>query len=62
MNADQIGGVVRAVVGIGTAWLLGRGYITSGTAADISTAVLAVVVAGWSAWTNKPGTVIPVAK
>ena len=53
MNSDQATGLIRTIVGIGTTWLLAKGYITSDTAADIGTAALAVVIAVWSYISNR---------
>ena len=59
MNADQIGGLLRAaipgIVALGTHYGIGSAEQITVTA----TAVATFVVAMWSVWTNKPGTVIP---
>ena len=58
MNADQIGGIIRAflpvAVVVGAHWGLDNATVTTivGGLAALGTAV-------WSVQTNKPGTVIP---
>ena len=59
MNADQIGGIIRALIpgAVALATHYGLGSETQDTI--IATAIATAVVAVWSAITNKPGTVIP---
>lgn len=59
MNADQLGGVVRAVVPPFLAYAIAKGWLVSADVAPIVTAVVAAATAVWSYFTNKPGTVIP---
>ena len=58
MNADQFGGLVRAIVGPAIAYGAGKGWFGPDTAALLMTAADSVAIAGWSFVTNKPGTVI----
>ena len=62
MNADQFGGIIRAFTPPLVAALSHWGIGTDASNTAIVTAVTAGVVAAWSAWTNRPGTVIPPAK
>ena len=59
MNADQIGGIIRALIpgAVALATHYGLGSETQDTIN--ATAIATAVVAVWSAITNKPGTVIP---
>ena len=59
MNADQIGGLIRAFIPGVVAAATHYGLGTTDTDTIIATAVATAVVAIWSAVTNKPGTVIP---
>jgi hypothetical protein len=58
-NADQLGGILRAFIpGIVAASM----YFGLGTEASVTataTAAVTVIVAAWSAYTNKSGTAIP---
>ena len=58
-NSEQIGGVVRALLALGGGYLIAKGYVTGDQWQTESAAFLALVVGGWSMWTNRPGTVIP---
>ena len=61
LNAEQIGGLVRAVLPPMVAWLTLHG-VNIPNANDFTSAAVVVVttaiVAGWSYFTNKSGTVI----
>ena len=59
MNTDQITGILRAVLAAIGGWAIGKGYIDNGTATMLSGVAVTIGTALWSAWTNKPGTVIP---
>lgn len=59
LNANQIGGIVRAVLATAGGWAVAQGWLSTGTEQTIATVVVAAVIAGWSAYTNKPGTTIP---
>ncbi len=58
MNYDQWTGIVRAVAPALVAYAVGKGWITQGAAADITTALIAVAAAVWSVVNNKSGKVI----
>ena len=58
MNADQITGVVRAVVPAACAYAVGKGWITSSSVGDITAAAVAVAAAFWSVQNNKTGKVV----
>lgn len=58
MNADQITGIVRAVVPALLAYAVGRGWISESSVGEITAAITAVGAALWSIWTNKSGKTI----
>jgi hypothetical protein len=51
---DQVGGIVRSVLAVVLGYAAGRGIIASGAVADLAATVSAAVIAGWSAYTNRP--------
>ena len=59
MNANQLGGIIRALIPGVVALAAHYGVGTAVTDTIIATAVASAAVAIWSAVTNKPGTVIP---
>lgn len=59
MTSDQITGAVRAVLGILLTWLVAKGIIPAGSADLIVTAVLGVILAGWSVYNNRPSNSAP---
>ena len=59
MNANQLGGIIRALIPGVVAFATHYGIGTTDTDTIIATAVATAAVAIWSAVTNKPGTVIP---
>ena len=59
MNANQLGGIIRALIPGVVAFATHYGIGTNDQDTIIATAVATAVVAIWSAVTNKPGTVIP---
>ena len=61
MNADQMGGIIRAMIPGLVALATHYGLGTTAEDTMIATAVATCAVAVWSAITNKPGTVIPAA-
>jgi hypothetical protein len=61
MNADQIGGLIRTLLSFGAGILISKGYVDTGTAGTVVSALVTIGVAVWSWHTNKPGTVIPAA-
>jgi hypothetical protein len=52
MDANSVNGVLRAIVPAMLAYVVGKGYITDGTAADITAAVVALSSAIWSVSSN----------
>jgi hypothetical protein len=52
MNQDQLAGMARAIVPSLVAYMVGKGWIPAGAAADVGAAVLAALAAGWSIYTN----------
>lgn len=50
---DNITGPLRAVVPAFVAYMVGRGWIPAGSAADIGAAVIALGAAGWSVYSNR---------
>jgi len=59
MNSDQIMGILRAMIPGIVAALSHWGIGTDAQNTVILTALATGIVAAWSAYTNKPGTVIP---
>lgn len=59
MNADQIGGVLRALIPGAVVMATHYGIGSSEQDTIIFAAIATAIVAIWSAITNKPGTVIP---
>ena len=59
MNANQLGGIIRALIPGVVAIATHYGIGTNDQDTIIATAVATAAVAFWSAVTNKPGTVIP---
>ena len=62
MNKEQAAGIFRNLFSAGLAFAVGKGYIDAGTAGDVATGLAIVGASVWSYFSNKPGTVIPVAK
>lgn len=58
MNADQLTGIIRAVVPALLAYLVGKGYITQSSVGDITAAIVAIGAAGWSIHNNQSGKTI----
>ena len=58
MNSDQLTGILRAILPAIVAFAVAKGWVGVGNADWVVTSVIALAAAGWSAWTNKPGTVI----
>lgn len=52
-QSDKVFGVARAIVPTIVAYLVGRGYIPGGAAAEVSTAILALGAAGWSVYEKR---------
>jgi hypothetical protein len=62
MNGDQLMGILRAVIPGVVALLTHYGFGTDAQDTVALTAIATGVVAAWSYYTNKPGTVIPVGR
>ena len=58
MNADMIGGIIRALVPPVIAYLIGKGTLPAGDYGAVVTGLVAVVTAIWSVRTNVTGKVI----
>ena len=58
MNSDQLTGIIRAVVPALLAYAVGKGWLTTSMAADISAGVVAVAAAIWSVHNNQTGKVV----
>ena len=52
MDLNIVNGVLRAVVPALVAYLVGRGYLSQSSAADVAAAIIAIASAGWSVKTN----------
>lgn len=50
MTAEQVGGIVRALVAALGGYLVGQGILDANTAATIGGAVATIAVAVWSVW------------
>jgi len=55
MNSNQVNGIIRAVLPAILAYAVGRGWITNDQVGEITTAVVTIVMAGWSVVTNIEG-------
>jgi RsiW-degrading membrane proteinase PrsW (M82 family) len=53
MNAEYIGGIVRAIVSAIGGYLVGKGTIDSETAVAITGAAVTIATAIWSVWSKK---------
>jgi hypothetical protein len=52
MNQNQITGIARALVPSIVAYVVGKGYLSQSSAADVSAAIIALLAAGWSVQTH----------
>lgn len=59
MNTDQVAGIARALLSAAGGWAVGAGYLDSNTATAVAGALVTILTAIWSAYSNRPGTVIP---
>ena len=48
MNANQVKGILRAIVPAAVAYVVGRGWLSQGSASDVAAALIALLSAGWS--------------
>ena len=53
MTAEQVGGIVRAVVAALGGYLVGQGVLDASTATTIGGAVATIAVAVWSVWAKR---------
>lgn len=60
MTSDQITGIVRAVLAAVFGYITGKGWLDANTAATISGAVLTLLVAVWSVYSNRAKTIVPI--
>ena len=58
MNNDQLTGIVRAIVPALLAYAVGKGWLTTSMAGDLTAAAVAVASALWSVQNNKTGKVV----
>jgi peptidoglycan hydrolase-like protein with peptidoglycan-binding domain len=61
LTSDQITGVVRAILAAVFGYITGKGWIDTNTAATVSGAVLTLLTAAWSIYSNRPKTIVPIA-
>ena len=59
MNADQIGGIVRAILTAVGGIVVAKGWTDGATFTLISGAIVTIAGALWSIYTNRSGKVIP---
>jgi peptidoglycan hydrolase-like protein with peptidoglycan-binding domain len=59
MTADQITGVLRAILTAIGGYVVGKGIVDQTTATEIIGAVLTLVGAGWSIYSNRPKVIVP---
>lgn len=53
MNANQVNGILRTVVPALLAYAVAKGWLTDSQVADISAAIITLVMAGWSFVSNR---------
>lgn len=58
MNSDMIGGIIRALGPALVAYLVGKGVLPTGDYSGVFTAVIALLAAVWSVFTNTTGKVV----
>lgn len=54
MTAEQIAGVIRAIVAAVGGYFVGKGVVDADTVATIGGALATLATAGWSVWAKKP--------
>ncbi len=52
MNANQISGILRAIVPAALAWAVAKDWINQNTVTDVTAAVVTIGAAAWSVYTN----------
>ena len=58
MNGDMIGGIIRALFPAIIAYLVGKGIIPAGDYGSVMTAIIALIAAVWSIFSNQTGKTI----
>ena len=53
MNAEQLGGIIRAILSAAGGYFVGKGLIDQSTLTAVIGAVMPVVAAIWSVWIKK---------
>lgn len=53
MNAEQVAGVVRAVIAAIGGYFVGRGIVDQSTVSSVAGAAATIVTAVWSVWAKK---------
>lgn len=53
MTADQIAGIVRAVVSAVGGYFVGRGMVDGETVATVGGALATIATAAWSVWSKR---------
>ncbi len=61
MTDDQVLGIVRTVLAAVAGYLTGHGLLDANLAAVILGPLTALVVAGWSYWSNRPAKIVETA-
>lgn len=59
MTADQVTGIIRAILTAVGGYFVARGTIDQGTATAIVGAAVTIAAAVWSLWSNRPKTIVP---
>lgn len=60
VTADQITGILRAILAAIFGYITGKGWLDANTAATISGAVLTLIVTAWSIYSNRAKTIVPI--
>jgi len=58
MTADQIGGIIRALVAAGSAYVIKEGWADANTTAWIGGGIVLLATGAWSWWTNRPQKIV----
>lgn len=61
MTKDQVGGLVRTLLGIVAGFIINKGWVDAETMATIIGGITALVVAVWSIYTNRPSKIVDTA-
>lgn len=60
MTADQITGILRAILTAIGGYLVGKGIVDQTTATSLIGAAVTIGGALWSLWSNRPKTIVPI--